>query len=543
MARKTFRQVKKRSSLKNRRGAIGKKSKVQRRSGSRRRIKMISGGAAWLYNQTSLSIIWNSLFMERVKKQYADFLPRINPLDINADSSIKVLFVIDMQKDFVDRNYTRTNGDKHPVFQSEIAGGNFAVTDAIKMLGGSATDEEAVTNFTDDETAKQIIEKSEFLKHIRDALMPESKYKYVIFSRDYHPKGHCSFNNRWFNEATLCEDCNNGGNFPAHCVQGFEGSKFIPEIEYLINNAGNNTKVKVVFKGVDKECDSFTAVQKISVDHNASNVNPNIERSNCSSVTGAFLLKDTTKNLTNESFDKSAATFVSYQDGDINLTDATHIEVCGLAGDYCVRDTVVALADKFKDKKIVLLNDFTRYPTLPFVTIGLLPQHNYKAASKSILPILSDYDKTLGPDMTGPDPVTEYSEIQEYFENEFNPVDTFTFRKDRATPFLNYALTPLKTETQYKDIIYYLLKKENNVLKLLSSEQIEQIKNNVDNVDNVDNNVETLNEVLGNPNAESPDFRFTNYEHFITPFQAIIDDYKTRPNIFVSMKNFIDKLY
>jgi hypothetical protein len=44
MPRRSFRIVKKSGSFKKRRGAIGKKSKAQRKRGSRRRIKMIRGG-------------------------------------------------------------------------------------------------------------------------------------------------------------------------------------------------------------------------------------------------------------------------------------------------------------------------------------------------------------------------------------------------------------------------------------------------------------------------------------------------------------------
>ena len=557
MPRRSFRIVKKNGSFKKRRGVIGKKSKAQRKRGSRRRIKMIRGGASWLNEQTDLSVVWNSLFYERVQTQFKKFLPRINPKSLEKPASgsdiKKVLFVIDMQKDFVDRPYVRTGGDKHPVFQSDNVGGNFAVTDAIKMLGGLKTDTEAMKIVGDkgssevvgdkgssevvgdegssEDNPEYIIKKSDFLMHIKAALEEGSDYTHVIFSRDYHPVGHCSFNNRWFNEQTLCNGCDNGGNFPAHCVQGFEGSKFVPEIEYLIKTHGG-TKAKVVFKGVDKDCDSFTAVPKISIDHNASNVNPDIERKKCSSVTGAYLLKDTTHNLTNEPFQMATADKVTYDEGgNLDLSTATHIEVCGLAGDYCVRDTVVALADKFKNTKIVLLNDFARYPTLPFVTIGLLPQHNYKGNQKSILPVLSDYDKQIDPTNIGPSPIISYDEIKSYFEDNFNPTSVFTFRKERALEFLKYALSATKTTEQYKDIIYYLLRKsEEGVLKLLPANSIE-LQSFTDSV---------TTDILGDP-TNLTNFVFTTYEHFITPLEAIIFDYTTRPNIYIQMNNLLRK--
>lgn len=537
MPRRSFRIVKKSGSFKKRRGAIGKKSKAQRKRGSRRRIKMIVGGAAWLNEQTDLSVVWNSLFYERVKTQFTDFFPRINPTDLETPMSgsdiKKVLFVIDMQKDFVDRVYQRnaTHGDKHPVYinlpqehkppgtDEGLSGGNFAVTDAIQMLGGSKTDAEAIENFSSQENAESTIQQSEFLKHIKAAL-ESSDYTHVIFSRDYHPVGHCSFNNRWFSEQTLCEGCDDGGNFPAHCVQGFEGSKFLPEIEYLIKKYGG-TKAKVVFKGVYKQCDSFTAVNKTAIDSNASNVK---KTNNCSTISGAYLAPTEFDKFGVDKFvstNLSPLTYKTESNIDLNLSDATHIEVCGLAGDYCVRDTVVALAEMFNDTKIILLGDYTRYPTLPFFSIGILPHHNYKkyGVKKSILPILSDYDKSLilnGQEINDlPSEVDSYDNIKSHFESEYN-YDAFNaYRKSRALPLLKYAL--LNTQFLNKDIIYYLLTKSNptDSLKLMSS---------------ADLTTASADELVDNPFCE----------HFITPFQAIIEDYNSKPNIYIKMK-FIGK--
>jgi hypothetical protein len=45
--------------------------------------------------------------------------------------------------------------------------------------------------------------------------------------------------------------------------------------------------------------------------------------------------------------------------------DGSVIEVCGLAGDYCVRDTAIALATKYVNCTVVVLNDLVRYPFVP----------------------------------------------------------------------------------------------------------------------------------------------------------------------------------
>ena len=146
--------------------------------------------------------------------------------------------------------------------------------------------------------------------------------------------------------------------------------------------------------------DSYTAVDKNFIDAAASNNTHKHCGKGCSEVSGGYELVNNTKvsnmksviGLNNKVDPKTASTFMGvfteankiftsdkYKLEKINynalLKDVDVIEVCGLAGDYCVRDTVVALAQKFNDKKIVLLGDLTSYPALPFGSINVVPQH------------------------------------------------------------------------------------------------------------------------------------------------------------------------
>lgn len=520
----------KRRSLNKRMRVLDKKTKVVRKNGSRRRIRMLQGGAIF-ENKTNLSKLWNSLFYRRVQSQYTEFVGQVKSLkdDVSKYEGERCLFVIDMQNDFIDRPYDRKGkGDKHPVADF-LTIGNFDVADGAKML----------------------LKDSKFLKYLKTALT-SPKYKYVIFSRDYHPVGHNSFNNKWFNEPLLCKGCDDGGNFPAHCVQGFEGSRFVREVEELIRE--NPSKVKIVFKGIHKEVDSFTAVSKHDIDGNASNIlgKCSCDPKSCSSITGGYYLKTQGKSDSGEESDSVTESIefnTLVQKEQINkfftqvnyseiLKDIGIIEVCGLAGDYCVRDTAMALAQKFETAKIVVLNDFTRYAFLPFLTIGGLPQHNYKGTKEnnndSLLPVLSNYDKSIIPELfeKGYDNEDKSKGPKLLFktDTEMNiwssgDTDAFQkFRQTRAREFLDYVLYIQQDEnkTVYKDIVYYLFKDR----KLMSREELD-FRGDSDGYEKLKTDI-----------VDYANFGFVNYSHFITPLQSMIEDYKNVKNLIIAMDEY-----
>ena len=71
-----------------------------------------------------------------------------------------------------------------------------------------------------------IPELNDFIKHAEKHNIP------VIYSRDWHPKQHCSFKN-------------NGGPWPEHCVQNTWGASFHPNLQVsdntmLVNKANTN---------------------------------------------------------------------------------------------------------------------------------------------------------------------------------------------------------------------------------------------------------------------------------------------------------------
>lgn len=468
----------KRRSLNKRMRVLDKKTKVVRKNGSRRRIRIV-GGANWIKNRGDLSNVWNSLFYDKVSK--SGLVMENEDTTISPDK--KALFVIDMQYDFVDIPYKRDDGEVHPIFRENNTIGNFSVAQGGNILDSS----------------------SGFIEFIRNCI---DKYKYVIFSRDYHPVGHSSFNKNYFYESNLCGVCkdldqsvckdNDGGVFPAHCVQGKIGSKFVDAIHNILKDLSSEqiSKVKVVFKGIDPETDSFTAVDKNIIDSFASNTTKT-NCVGCSKVSGGYVLTKTVKNeLTQDEVELTPGEsadfmgeidFANKRSGDISvkkmdydelLKDVSTIEVCGLAGDYCVRDTVLALAEKFNKpgykKNIILLNDYTRYAILPFGTIYSVPQHvSYNKYSKP------DYKGVFG-----------------------NFDDMFSIAKNDS--FAN------------KDISQYLIKYnvQNNLFSLMEKDDLTKVS--IDEAKNPSN---------------------PSIQHFITPHNDIMNDYILYSNIKLYMNN------
>jgi len=182
------------------------------------------------------------------------------------------------------------------------------------------------------------------------------------------------------------------GAFPPHCIQCHSGSSFIPEIENFFRGIIDNDpsdKIEIIFKGIRHEIDSFSAVCKTNIDRYASNTrdySTMCDGSSCSNITGGYILPRT--EITKKA--KSAYINNSYLFNDIlSAENSQHlseqnwkdwvgdynIEVCGLAGDYCVRDTIVALSELKNNNKIILLQDLTRYAYLPLFTTAFLPEH------------------------------------------------------------------------------------------------------------------------------------------------------------------------
>lgn len=122
------------------------------------------------------------------------------------------------------------------------------------------------------------------------------KYTWVIVTQDAHPANHCSF-------------VENGGVFPPHCVQGTEGMNVYPALQQALDSNMNSIGIHYMTKGdlADKE--------EFSIFQNAR-----------SGEKLTYIIKEEIK--------------------------FEGIDVCGIATDYCVYETVKDLMNIYPAKQI-----------------------------------------------------------------------------------------------------------------------------------------------------------------------------------------------
>jgi len=217
----------------------------------------------------------------------------------------------------------------------------------------------------------------------------------IIYTRDTHPIDHCSF-------------YTNGGPFPPHCVINHPGAALHPSMKAL-KGVGNSA---VVFKGHHEGADSFGAFRYVP--KKSANTSYLVKRELgeccpgglCNAHTGGFYLTTESKSWDDAPFDGVSideTTFNKFELKKADCPDATnaniadkvgrtfeltdilpaggiagkhYIFVCGLAGDYCVKDTAINLrkeinAHGLDDKvHVVILQPFTRYALLPLEFVG-----------------------------------------------------------------------------------------------------------------------------------------------------------------------------
>jgi len=230
------------------------------------------------------------------------------------------LIVVDMQNDFVDRPYTDNNGDT-------IKRGHFGVSNGKECI----------------DNVKELIENNNF--------------KQVYFTRDYHPKEHCSFLPK--------------GHYPPHCVQTTNGSLIVDELKDMAKNS------IVMFKGFDKDYDSYGAAPYEDDEYGTtrqqlSGCKKNCITDTCSQNTGGFLLKGVDNPVDYLGpVDMNNSCQHQYE----NIKDGDNVFVVGLAGDYCVKDTAINIKRMKPRCKVYVINQCTRYALLPSSLIGPLDKH------------------------------------------------------------------------------------------------------------------------------------------------------------------------
>lgn len=265
----------------------------------------------------------------------------------------QILYVIDMQKDFIDEPH------------EQLTGLNIIIDDkSIGHLGAFAVNNGGAN----------LLEGSDgLIQYLTDNL---ENYDTIIFTKDLHDPNHCSFTK-------------DGGTFPPHCVIGTKGAHFDDRISDWIrdNQIKNKHKIKILFKGMHPNVDSFSA-EKYKNDPEiykkrqigkkcygsslADGEHKEIHDhdSGCGNgCTGSYIY--THQNAIDyvgdvhqkwENINTYFEPFQLFTDG---KGQNTEIHVCGLAGDFCVRDTALSLKDNYKESNVCVLHDFTRNAFVP----------------------------------------------------------------------------------------------------------------------------------------------------------------------------------
>lgn len=117
--------------------------------------------------------------------------------------------------------------------------------------------------------------------YIEKKLLDFKKYDTVIFTRDHHPANHCSFKEQ-------------GGPWPAHCVNGTMGERFYWKLMEF-DRRGN---YKVIDKGEDPKQEEY----------------------------GVDVLK--------------------------NMSNVDEVNIAGLCTDYCVKESSIMTANAHPDTKV-----------------------------------------------------------------------------------------------------------------------------------------------------------------------------------------------
>lgn len=124
-------------------------------------------------------------------------------------------------------------------------------------------------------------------------------YEAVVITADWHPDSHCSF-------------MDNGGEWPKHCVAYTHGAAIYEPIIKTLKEL--KVKYKVLTKGTDPKEEEYSIF------------------------------------LNDESYDWLIET--------ISMKKIDQIDVCGIAGDVCVHDTIVSGMNEFGNEKFNILMDY-----------------------------------------------------------------------------------------------------------------------------------------------------------------------------------------
>jgi nicotinamidase-related amidase len=313
--------------------------------GRAKKMKIWGGWKPNTPTRTDTNEILNRYYAKYSKTSGKKVFEKLN--EIPSDGKKRVLYVIDMQNDFIDEPSPELTGV--PVIDEDgnILGhiGAFSVNNGGKILLNGINGEPGLIAFLDNNI---------------------NNFEKIIFSRDLHDPNHCSF-------GTV------GGTFPPHCVIGTYGSGFHPALNKWLSQKKElfGKKIDIIFKGMHPNKDSFGAEayagdignkRQIGNKCCGSTMFDSKHSESCSESidTGSYILSSDSKidplgnDMGGTTWEKIKSNFVKY-----DAPKAGEYYVCGLAGDFCVRDTALNLKDNHNKSSVYVLHDFTRNAFVP----------------------------------------------------------------------------------------------------------------------------------------------------------------------------------
>lgn len=144
--------------------------------------------------------------------------------------------------------------------------------------------------------------KEKMLKLTEYIAMNSMDYDNIMVTLDSHPEDHCSFKE-------------NGGIWPKHCVMYNNGWAMPEYLQSVLTNA-SNTIVDCFCKGMDKHQEEYSILDN----------------------------------------DEDGYDFRVYLE-ELDIQNGLEIHICGIAGDYCVLETLKGLNKLFDNIKV--LQDYT----------------------------------------------------------------------------------------------------------------------------------------------------------------------------------------
>lgn len=143
----------------------------------------------------------------------------------------------------------------------------------------------------------------------------QKKISQIIFTRDWHTSKDKSFSV-------------NGGQWPNHCEQGTPGAQINKELYDELSKFG--ITINIFDKGTDPNHEEYGAFEQCTTFHH---LHPND--------------KPSVKNCYFKNFDSSSGVRIINE----------NLVICGIAGDYCVKETILTLIKHWRKFKISVLMD------------------------------------------------------------------------------------------------------------------------------------------------------------------------------------------